>query len=157
MTPKEREQRQLAPVKTGLYVKAENGTRLRDRKVSRLVAKVRDAMPWLEDSDEPTLRGWCQLEVLGTAAFAELRARGLLNAQGEPKRLLTDLRQLRQTQLAYARELGLTPAARKALTTSQKADDVTGGLTLQQYMALPPEARRAMGGRAKRMGRSRNI
>ncbi len=36
MTPAQRQQRQLAPIKTGLYVKAESGLQLRSRKV-RLV------------------------------------------------------------------------------------------------------------------------
>jgi hypothetical protein len=62
VTLAERRQRQLAAVTTGLYVRASSGKRLRDRKVGRLVHRMRQAMPWLTDADEPA-RAWAQLEV----------------------------------------------------------------------------------------------
>ena len=115
MTSAERRQRQLASVKTGLYVKATNGVKLRHRKVRRLVTKMRAAMPWLVDADLPTCRAWAELELLGARAFAELEANGITNEHGEPRRLLAEFRQLRQAQLAYERDLGMTPAARMSL------------------------------------------
>jgi hypothetical protein len=75
-------------------------------------------MHWLEDSDLPASRGWAQMEILCTIAFADLRDRGILNRRGDPRRLLTDFRQLRMAQLAYERELGMTPAARMAIKAS---------------------------------------
>src|SRR5215472_3669510 len=48
-------------------------------------------------------------------AFAALRAKGIMNPKGEPRRLLQEFRQLRAAQLACARELGMTPAARMAI------------------------------------------
>jgi hypothetical protein len=103
---------------TGLYVKAPSAMRVRHRKVRRLVEKMRAAMPWLENGDLPACRAWAELEILGANAFSELVTRGLLNAEGEPRRLLTDYRQLRQVQLSYERELGMTPAARLAIKAS---------------------------------------
>jgi hypothetical protein len=100
---------------SGLYVKAPNGLKLRSRKVRALVQKMRSSMHWLEDSDLPTCRAWAELEILGSTAFAELQINGITNITGEPRRLLTDYRQIRQAQLAYERELGMTPAARMAI------------------------------------------
>jgi len=106
VTAAEREQRQLAPVKTGLYVKSESGLQLKHRKVRRLVTKMRAAMPWLADADLPACRAWAELELLGARAFAELELNGLTNESGEPRRLLAEFRQLRTAHLAYERDLG---------------------------------------------------
>ncbi len=103
----------------GLYVKAANGLRLRDRRVQRLVRKMRVAMPWLEEVDLPAARAWAQFEVLADQVYAWLRASSVVNAKGEGKRLLHDFRQLRQTQLEFARQLGMTPASRAALKASR--------------------------------------
>ena len=53
-------------------------------------------MRWLEPSDRPACHAWAELEVLATRVSAELRDQGLLNAQGEARRLLHDYPQLRQ-------------------------------------------------------------
>lgn len=102
-------------VKAGLYVKSPNGLRLRYRRVRRLVRKMVVVMPWLDAADDPTCRAWAELEILGAYAFADLMERGLTNKKGDPRRLLTEFRQLRQAQLAYAEKLGMTPASRMAL------------------------------------------
>src|SRR2546422_7307111 len=115
MTPAERQQRQLAPIKTGLYVRATSGQRLRDRKVGRLVHKLQVVMPWLATADEPACRAWAQLEVLATLAFAELRTNGLTTPRGEPRRMLDEYRKLRTAQLRYQHALGMTPQARNEL------------------------------------------
>src|SRR5208282_1777611 len=132
--------RHRRPASTGLYVKAPSGMRVRHRKVRRLVEKMRAAMPWLEPSDLPACRAWAELEILGANAFSELLTAGLLNTEGEPRRLLTDYRQLRQVQLSYERELGMTPAARMAI----KASGTKAALDLAAAMAKaedvePPE------------------
>jgi hypothetical protein len=101
--------------RTGLYVKGANGRRLRDQRVRRLVQKMREAMPWLKEPEFlPACRAWAEFEILSGIVFAELR-RGVVNKGGEARRLLNDYRLLRQTQLAYSREIGLTPAAKDAL------------------------------------------
>jgi hypothetical protein len=120
---------------TGLYVKAASGMRVRHRKVRRLVEKMRAEMPSLESSDLPACRAWAELEILGANAFSELVGSGLLNAEGEPRRLLTDFRQLRQVQLSYEKELGMTPAARMAI----KASGTRAALDLVAMMAKSAE------------------
>ena len=81
-------------------------------------------------SDLPACRGWAELEILGATAFTELFQNGLLNTKGEPRRLLAEFRQLRQAQLMYERELGMTPAARMAIKASgtRAALDLAGAL-----------------------------
>jgi hypothetical protein len=101
--------------RSGLYVRSTNGLKLRDRKVQRLVRKMLNVMDWLEPADEPACRAWAQLEILADSAFIILQTIGIIDRAGNPKRLLTDFRQLRQAQLAYERELGMTPQARMQL------------------------------------------
>jgi hypothetical protein len=114
----------------GLYVKAKNGLRLRDQRVRRLLRRLKAAMPWLEPADEPVARAWCELEVLSQRCYADLRDRGLLNAEGEARRLLDDYRKLRNTQLSLASALGMTIKA-----GSRKAD-----FDLAAAMAVDAEA-----------------
>jgi hypothetical protein len=83
----------MGKITSGLYVRARNGLRLRDEKVRRLARSVRAALPWLTDADQPTVRGWSQLEVLADQAFAVLRVAGITSNGTEPRRLLTDFRQ----------------------------------------------------------------
>ena len=116
---------------TGLYVKAAPGLKLRDRRVLRLAGKVRAVMPWLEPSDFPTVRAWAELEILAGQVYAALRGFGVLNREGEARRLLDDYRKLRQTQVVLARELGMTPAARMAI----KANGTKAALDLAAAMA----------------------
>lgn len=124
-----RRTRRHAP--TGLYIKAGNGLKLRHRRVRRVVEKMTINMPWLEPGDMPAARAWAELEILGATVFAELVTNGVTNHEGEPRRLLTELRQLRQGQLAYARELGMTPAARMAI----KANGTRAAVDLAAAMA----------------------
>ena len=100
---------------TSLYVRASKGLKLRDRKTERLARKVRSVLPWLEPSDYPAVRAWCELEYLAGQVYAVLRAGSVVNAAGEGKRLLDDYRKLRLAQAIYSRELGMTPASRMAL------------------------------------------
>jgi hypothetical protein len=55
------------------------------------------------------------MEYRSNQVYAALASMGVLNRQGEARRLLSEYRQLRATQVMLARELGLTPAARIAL------------------------------------------
>jgi hypothetical protein len=99
--------------------------------VLRLAGKVRAVMPWLEPSDFPTVRAWAELEILAGQVYAALRGFGVLNREGEARRLLDDYRKLRQTQVVLARELGMTPAARMAI----KANGTKAALDLAAAMA----------------------
>jgi hypothetical protein len=100
---------------TSLYVWALPGLRLRDKRVERLARKVRALMPWLEPSDFPAVRAWAEMEYLSNQVYAALASMGVLNRQGEARRLLSEYRQLRATQVMLARELGMTPASRMAI------------------------------------------
>ena len=101
-------QRQLAAVKHGLYVRAPTGLKLRSRRVRRLAAKVWLTLPWLQPSDEPAVRAWCELELVTARLFADVLEKA------EPG--TTDLyRRVKTLQLAYERELGMTPASRAEL------------------------------------------
>jgi hypothetical protein len=116
---------------TGLYIRSQNGLVLRDRRVQRLVAKMKRVMPWLQPSDIPAARRWAQLDVMIEMGHAMLRRDGLLNQDQEPRRLLSDVRCLMQTQLMYARELGMTPLARLQI----KANQTTAALDIAKMAA----------------------
>jgi len=77
--------------------------------------KVKAVCPWLRDSDTNTIRIYCELEILTAQCYAGLRMMGVINGQGEARRLLEDCRKMRVVQLAYASALGLTACARAAL------------------------------------------
>ena len=121
---------------TGLYVRAQPGLKLRDKKVERLARKMRAVMPWLEPSDAPAVRAWAELEYLAGHVYAALRGFGVLNREGEARRLLDDYRKLRQTQVVLARELGMTPAARMAI----RANGTKAALDLAAAMAKAEDA-----------------
>ncbi len=133
LSKREVEQRQLAPVKSGLWVKSENGLRLRSKKVRLLVGKLYVALPWLTPADEPAARAWSELEVLRQRVFTDLMTRGLTTTDGEARSLLREHRQMAATQLAYGRELGMTPAARasmglSAASAQQRVDEAQARL-----------------------------
>jgi len=116
LTPAQLRQRQQAPLKHGIHAKSESAVKIRWRVVRHLVNRMHQAMPWLQASDEPTCRAWAELEYVCAEIFVLLRKEGLINpGTNEPRRLLSEYRAMRATQLQYARELGMTPAARAAL------------------------------------------
>lgn len=77
-------------------------------------------MPWLQPSDLPAMRAYCELEYVCAAAFNALTRSGLFDAEGGVRRLGHDYRKFRATQAMLMRELGMTPAARAMLKTSSK-------------------------------------
>ena len=104
----------------GLYSRTGSSLKLRSRRTRRLVANLREVCPWLNDSDMPTVRAWAELEIVSATVFTVLEADGVVSGPDKsgdlaPRRLLNEYRQLKATQLQYARELGLTPSARAAL------------------------------------------
>ena len=87
MTPKQLAQRQLAPIRTGLYVRAASGQRLRDRKVGRLVHKLQVVMPWLATADEPACRAVAVAVEPSVAVRAVHLERAMRPEELEPIRL----------------------------------------------------------------------
>lgn len=77
--------------------------------------KMRALCPWLERSDIHVMRRFAELELLASAAYAQLRARPVADDEGRSRRLLDDYRRLVALQIVVARELGLSPAARQAI------------------------------------------
>jgi hypothetical protein len=105
---------------------------------------MRAVMPWLDPSDEPTCRVWAELEILGAGMFVELTANGIVTEKGEPRRLLTEFRQLRTAQFSFERELGMTPAARMTLQVGDsrsRALDLTAQIAEGRKLRLAAEAR----------------
>jgi hypothetical protein len=111
-------ERKSAPIRHGLYAKGANALRLRTKQVKSLLDRVRAVCPWIEGSDLPTARSWCELEILGAVVFRELYMGGVLGENNEPRRLLTDYARLKRVQLSYEAQLGMTPIARKMLTAN---------------------------------------
>ena len=127
-------QRQLAAIKHGLRVRAPSGLRLKSRRTRRLAMKVRATLPWLQPSDEPAVKAWCELELVTARLFADVLAKGEPGA--------TDLyRRTKQLQLAYEDRLGLNPASRAelGLTTIQTAT------VAEQFAALHARREEANG------------
>jgi hypothetical protein len=91
----------------------------RTRGVVALMQRMRTIAPWLQDSDLPVLRGFAELEYLARRVFTLLREEGLLNDKRDAKRLLSEYRSLRTAQAGIAAQLGLTPVARRELTSKQ--------------------------------------
>ena len=118
-------------VRSGLYAKSAPIMKVRARKVRRLVLQMRKAMPWIEDSDLPACRGWADLELLSASVGHCLAQLGPITDNGEPRRLLTEFRHLKLAQLAYERELGMTPAARMAI----KANATSAAVDLAAQLA----------------------
>ncbi len=115
---------------TGLYARSESALRIRAERVRRLVARMRKEMPWIQASDLPAMKGWAELEILSATCFAWLTKMNVINGQGEPRRLLSEHRQLKLAQLAFEKELGMTPAARMAIKANQTnaALDIVGAI-----------------------------
>lgn len=114
----DRQPRAVVAFKHGLYRSAKSGHPVKDWQIRRMIKKLRSLCPWIELSDAPILRRWCELEVLCSRAYAALRESGPTNADGEGRRLLNDYRMLVLAQNIIGRELGLSPAARMALKAS---------------------------------------
>jgi hypothetical protein len=141
LSSREVAQRQLAAVKTGIYVKAENSLKLRHRSVRRLVGKLYVALPWLTPADEPAARAWSELEILRQRVFSDLMTRGLTTSDGEARSLLREHRQMATTQLAYGRELGMTPAARASMglaasSSAQRVEEAQARLRSKSVEAV---------------------
>ena len=96
------------------------------------------------NADQPACRAWAELELLGARAFAELETNGITTAKGEPRRLLVEFRQLRQAQLAYERDLGMTPSARMSLRVGDSKARATDVVSLLAQQAKQAGGRRML-------------
>jgi hypothetical protein len=113
LTLAEVEQRQVAAIKGGLYVRAEAGRRQRNyrsgRLLTRLLAAFAERGRPLSPLQVPLARAWCQMETLASDAYAALQAGG-----GGDKAMALYL-SLRRGQLSYSISLGMSPTSETSL------------------------------------------
>src|SRR5262249_54782144 len=95
------------------YSRSARAMKLRGSRVRPLVSRARKICPWITDSDVSTLRSWADPEIIGAGLMAEMIEHDILE-NGKPRPIFDALCKLRRTQSTYARELGLSPAARSA-------------------------------------------
>jgi hypothetical protein len=86
----------------GIFVRSDRGLQLRDEKVKRLLHKLRTVCPWLEQSDVPISRRFCELEAIVSEVYTAIREKGAFTADGEARGLLDVHRKLTQTQAMLA-------------------------------------------------------
>jgi hypothetical protein len=106
--------------KTRLY---KRGVVERNPQVMDFVEKLRETMPEIaDDRFYATIYAWCELEILALRVYGELDRQGVINNKGDTRRLLDDFRKLRASQLAFSKELGLTPASLATITALVSRD-----------------------------------
>ena len=121
--------------KHGLYTQDRNSLKLRARSVRRLVDKAYSLCPWLTPTDKPVVQSWAEAVKLKSICFVALEKLGMYRAEDgdlTPRRLLNEYRLLSQLELAYAKELGLTPASRISMGV-----DLAKGMDLAAQMSAP--------------------
>jgi hypothetical protein len=82
-----------------------------------------------------------ELEFLALRVWRELDRQGILNSNGDTRRLLNDHRQLRATQNQLAAQLGMTPASRasiRAIANHDKEIDLVGAMAAAQSDEIKP-------------------
>ncbi len=132
--------------RTGVYGRSKRVLAVRHQKTQYMVRSLKRVMPWLQPSDTPALRAFCELEYLCAAISNALdKGKSLFDEKGNVRRLGHDYRIFRQTQATYMRELGMTPVARAALKASSAGEPL--GLVAQ--FALDDQRERAALKRAK--------
>ncbi|MCH8205636.1 MAG: hypothetical protein IH956_01370 [Chloroflexi bacterium] len=120
--------------KHGLYTRDKDSLKLRARAVRRLVAKAYELCPWLTATDRPTVQAWAEIVKLKSVCFMALERSNpyrLVDGDLVGRRLLQDYGRLAGLELAYAKELGLTPQSRVSL-----------GIDLAKGLDLAAEAAR---------------
>jgi hypothetical protein len=109
------QQRQSAPLTHGLY-RTRTGLPRRDRRrLAQYESELLQLLPWLEASDNSTVRSFCYLLLLRDKIMSAIGDHGVLTDEGDVRRLAGELRQTLTALLQYSRELGLSPASRASL------------------------------------------
>ena len=122
----------------GLYATQKNDLLRRDRRVRYRVDKYRKACSWLNRPEFwGVLREYCGLEVRLTDIDSVLARVGIYSNKLKdddlvPRRLLHEQAKLASLYLAYARELGLTPASAATMRVSVLEGDQ---LALEKWKA----------------------
>jgi hypothetical protein len=100
-----------AQKKHGLFIRTQTSLARRNWRIKHLVRQARRVMPWLEPADQPTVRAWAELEIIGAGIFKCLMEQGIVDPQTKQPRdnLLNHLRMYRSAQLAYREPAGHEP------------------------------------------------
>lgn len=98
--------------------------KLRDPSVTRYTCRLKQAAPWLQDSDLPLVRRWAELQTIISHVYAELKEHGFLDTERTPRPLIETYRRLVLAQTTIAAQLGLSPLARRQLALSSERDDI---------------------------------
>ena len=118
LSPAQLQQRRGAAVRKGIY-RTRTGIPSADRKrLARYERALLGVLTWAQESDAYTIRSFARVLLLQDKIVAELGERGIVQDNGEPRRLVGELRQTLQLGLSFASALGLTPQARAALGVS---------------------------------------
>lgn len=96
--------------------------------VMRYSRDVRLAAPWLEAADSAMVRRFAELQVVIANLFSEMRENGLFDSKKQPRFVIETWRRCVQTQAVIARELGLSPLARKQLALAAQGDDLAAAM-----------------------------
>ena len=102
----------VSRTRTGAYARSRSALEARATKLKRLVAQLRRTMPWFERSDDVALKSLAEIEHVSSLCFMELLRVGVLGKDDSGRRLLSDYRLLKATELAYLNALGATPEGR---------------------------------------------
>ncbi|MBV8847377.1 MAG: hypothetical protein JO307_31595, partial [Bryobacterales bacterium] len=120
--------RRRGPVVSGLYTQPKNPNRIKLPQVRKLMNKACVVMPWIRGEHLPTLRKWCEMELIRLAAFSAITQDGILSVDRKTKdigarRLVDDYRKLAMSQMVIERELLMTPASRAQLREGEQPLD----------------------------------
>lgn len=96
--------------------------------VQRHMRDVKLACPWLEVADLPLIKRFAELQVIIGRLYFEIHLNGAFDNKRQPRFVLDTYRRMVLAQAAIARELGLSPLARKQLSLAAQGDDLAAAL-----------------------------
>jgi len=120
------------------YGKSEPAIAARNQAVWRLANRIRRDAPWLTESDYFLLRRFCRLEMLARIIDNHFTVDGILDKEGDAKRLVSEYRAITATQQKLAESLGLTPETRLKLIKERRG----GGIDIVAEYALEDDQKK---------------
>src|SRR5579863_6661860 len=85
----------------GLWVQSRTALDRRECATRSLIMRARKLMHWITDADMPALRSWAELEIVASQLWINLQDEGPFLPNREPRRVLTEYRQMKLCQLAF--------------------------------------------------------
>ena len=105
---------------------------------------VKLACPWLEVADLPFVKRFSELQVIIGRLYFEIHLNGAFDNKRQPRFVLDTYRRMVLAQAAIARELGMSPLARKQLSLAAQTDDLAAAMA-KRVSSDSDEADRAKG------------